>query len=579
MLVVLTGLSVGLGIYLSRLNERRNEWNLQGMKISRVTQSGNANTVAISPDGRYVVYALREGEKQSLNVRQVATGSDVQILPPDEVWIWGLTFSPDANYIDFVRSEKPNFTDTFLYRIPALGGTPHLAMQGGIDFGSSYSPDGRQFAFLRVNSDIGKADILIAKADGTDQRLLASRPYRDEFIGVAWSPDGKTVAFTTSEATKRLRSVLWAVSVADGSVREIYSTPDAIGRPRWLPDGSGLLAPIENAGQPFRGQLWFISYPRGEARRLTNDLMDYQLCCLDLTPDGKTLVDTELTTVSDLWVASAGNTAKAKRVTTKEFSVGGFSWMPDGRIILASLDGNLYAVNQDGSGRSRLTPDDSPNWDPSVCGDGRYIVYAAYREQKQGIWRMDADGSNPTRIADETVAGGPQCSPDGKWVVYLRGPSWTPVKVPISGAKPPEVLAQDFNFEIGFGYPLRISPDGKRIMYLASPRENPASPSASKPYQLKVIPSDGGADLYKFDWPASANAPRWAPAGDAVEYALTRNGVSNIWRQKLGGGAPKQITNFESGLIFDFDWSHDGRQLALTRGTESSDVVLISNFR
>jgi Tol biopolymer transport system component/DNA-binding winged helix-turn-helix (wHTH) protein len=578
-LVVLAALTAGSGIYFSRLTERRNEWNLQGMKISRVTQSGNALNAAISPDGRYVVYVLREGVEQSLNVRQVATGSDVQILPPDEVWIWGLTFTPDANYIDFVRSEKPNFTDTFLYRIPALGGTPHLAMQGGIDFGSSYSPDGRQFAFLRVNSDTGKADVLVAKADGTDQRLLASRPYRDEFIGVAWSPDGKTVAFTTAEATKQLRSVLWTVSVADGSVREIYSTPDAIGRPRWLPDGSGLLAPIGNPGQAFRGQLWFISYPRGEARRLTNDLMDYQLCCLDLTPDGKTLVDTELSKVSDLWVASAGNTAKAKQITTKEFAVGGFSWMPDGRILFASQDGKIFVVNQDGSGRSRLTPDDSSNWDPSVCGDGRYIVYAAYREQKSGIWRTSADGSDPIRIADETDAVAPQCSPDGKWVVYLQGPAWTPVKVPITGAKPAEVLAQDFNFEVGFAHPLRISPDGKRILYLAAPRDNAVSPSASKPYQLKVMSSDGGADLYKFDWPASANAPRWAPAGDAIEYALTRNGVSNIWRQKLVGGAPKQITNFESGLIFDFEWSRDGKQLALTRGSESSDVILISNFR
>ena len=122
----------------------------RAMKISRVTQSGNAVNVAISPDGRYVVYALREGEKQSLNVRQVATGSDVQILPPDEVVIWGLTFSPDANYIDFVRSEKTNLANTFLYRMPVLGGTPHLVMQGGIDFPTSYSPDGTQFAFLRV---------------------------------------------------------------------------------------------------------------------------------------------------------------------------------------------------------------------------------------------------------------------------------------------------------------------------------------------------------------------------------------------------------------------------------------------
>jgi hypothetical protein len=56
--------------------------------------------------------------------------------------------------------------------------------------------------------------------------------------------------------------------------------------------------------------------------------MDYQLCCLDLTPDGKTLVDTELSTVSDLWLAPGENTAKAKQITTKEFAVGGFPGCP-----------------------------------------------------------------------------------------------------------------------------------------------------------------------------------------------------------------------------------------------------------
>jgi len=576
MLFGLALLTVGLGIYFFRLSGRRSEWNLQGMKISRVTQSGNAENVAISPDGRYAVYVLREGEKQSLNVRQVATGSDVQILPPDEIKIWSLTFSPDANYIDFVRSETKKISDTYLYRMPVLGGTPHLAMQGGIDFGSSCSPDGTEFAFLRTDSGGGKVDVLTAKADGSDQRVLATRPYRDEdFIGVAWSPDGKTIAFTASEATKKLRSSLWAISVADGSVREIYSTPDAIGRPRWLPDGSGLLAPIRNADQALRGQLWFISYPKGEARRLTNDLMDYQLCCLDLTPDGKTLVDTEGSTVSDLWIASAGNTQEAKQISTKEFVVGGFSWMPNGRIVFANQNGKLFMVNPDGSGRTLLTPDDHLNRDPSVCGDGRYIVYAAYREQKQGIWRMDADGSNPMRIADETFAIAPQCSPDGKWVVYLRGPSWAPVRVNMSGAKPPEVLAQDFVE----GFSLKVSPDGKQIVYVVSPVENPASPSASTPSQLKVIPFEGGPPAFQFDFSTAASTPRWAPAGDAVEYALTRSGVSNIWRQKLGGGPPKQITNFESGLIFDFGWSRDGRQLALTRGGKSSDVILISNFR
>ena len=64
-----------------------------------------------------------------------------------------------------------------------------------------------------------------------------------------------------------------------------------------------------------------------------------------------------------------------------------------------------------------------------------------------------------------------------------------------------------------------------------------------------------------------------------MDYVLTRNGISNIWRQKLSGGPPNKITNFESGQIFDFEWSRDGRQLALTRGSQSSDVILISNSR
>ena len=108
--------------------------------------------------------------------------------------------------------------------------------------------------------------------------------------------------------------------------------------------------------------------------RLTNDLMDYGLCCLDLTQDGKTVVDTEQTTVSDLWVAPAGNATRAKPITTKEPAIGRLSWMSNGSIVFANGDGNLVVVNPDGSGRTLLTPNERPNWAPSACG---FIVYAA----------------------------------------------------------------------------------------------------------------------------------------------------------------------------------------------------------
>jgi Tol biopolymer transport system component len=69
--------------------------------------NGDSYYPAISADGRFVVYVLREGEQQSLWVRQVATGSDVQVLAPDVVAYQGLAISPDGNYVYMSRSARP----------------------------------------------------------------------------------------------------------------------------------------------------------------------------------------------------------------------------------------------------------------------------------------------------------------------------------------------------------------------------------------------------------------------------------------------------------------------------------------
>jgi Tol biopolymer transport system component len=72
---------------------------------------------------------------------------------------------------------------------------------------------------------------------------------------------------------------------------------------------------------------------------------------------------------------------------------------------------------------------------------------------------------------------------------------------------------------------------------------------------------------------------RWSPDGRAVQFLLTKGDITNIWEQPLAGGSPKQITNFTSGSIFDFNWFPDGKQLLMSRGEISSDVVLLSNIR
>src|SRR5206468_10202331 len=117
-------IAAGAGGIAKWTRHSRVQLSLQKMSIQTLTDSGKATNAAISPDGKFVVYTLVEGERQSLRLKQVATGSEVQLLPRDKVQFLGETFSADGNYIFFVRSDKGNVYWRSLYRMPLLGGFP-----------------------------------------------------------------------------------------------------------------------------------------------------------------------------------------------------------------------------------------------------------------------------------------------------------------------------------------------------------------------------------------------------------------------------------------------------------------------
>jgi Tol biopolymer transport system component len=118
-----------------------------------------------------------------------------------------------------------------------------------------------------------------------------------------------------------------------------------------------------------------------------------------------------------------------------------------------------------------------------------------------------------------------------------------------------------------------ISPDGKLIAcnYLSGPDAK---------WQIAIIPFEGRQPRFiEFLDPSSSRRIRWMPDGRALAYPVNRGGVFNLWAQPLDGGPPKQLTDFRDGQIFDFAWSRDGKQLALSRGLINSDVVLITDFK
>jgi Tol biopolymer transport system component len=67
----------------------------------------------------------------------------------------------------------------------------------------------------------------------------------------------------------------------------------------------------------------------------------------------------------------------------------------------------------------------------------------------------------------------------------------------------------------------------------------------------------------------------FTPDGKSVAYIVRDQGVDNIFVQPLDGSPGHQITNFTSEHIAEFQWSPDGKILAVARAQKTSDVVLL----
>ena len=540
--------------------------SFQTMKMVRLTTSGKVFNLAISPDGKYVVHAVRDGAQQSLWVRQTATQSVVQIVAPAPVSYVGLTFSPDGNFI-FYNLLSPGSAQRALFRVPTLGGTPVQVLDNLRGGAISVSPDGRQIAFIR-NVPGTESALMIASADGTGaRRLVAHKNPPEDLDAPAWSPDGKRIAYAVVDHRSNDSGIVEA-EVATGTVRPVTARRWLrIIKLAWLSDGRGLLA-LATPGENFVYQVWQLSYPDGQAQRLTNDLSSYASMSLSAATGTLALVQSEID--ANIWVAPAGDPGRIRAVTSgsgKIDSPGG--WTPDGRIVYHSTASGTYDIwitRTDGRIPQQLTSDVRINQGPAVSPDGRSIVFLSDRTGTPHLWRMNLDGSDQRQLSNG--AGGeqnPQFSPDGRWLVYRtalgRPTVW---KMPAGGGDAVQLTSKT-------SYGPVVSPDGKLVAYVY--RDD------GGPFRLAVAPLDGGEPVRTFALPATYERPlRWTPDGRAVAYLDAPDGVSNILAQPLDGATPLPLTSFTADRILGFAWSPDGKQLALSRGTSRSDVVLIKGL-
>src|SRR5688572_2999406 len=577
-LIALVLAASGFGVY-QLLNRENTVAHFSEIDLARLTNSGNAIDATISPDGKYIVYILSDRSAQSLWIRQVSTANDKLIVPPAPVGYFGMTFSPDGNDLYYVI--KANLDAGTLYRIPVLGGTP-VKITDKIDGPISFSPDGKQFVFVRASHPKPDSSaLIIANIDGTGERELSVKNFPDRFApifftGPSWSSDGQTIA--ASVTTLGGDSKVIGFSVTDGQERLLSKQSwNFAARAQWLPDMSGLL--VVAGDSPASAQIWLIDHPAATVRRITNDLGIYR--AIGLTQDGKKLTTVQAQGLVNLWIAPEGNAAKASRLPTGNVSFysssgNNVAWTPDGRIVFVSNEGgnpNIWITKPEGGERKQLTANDASNFSPVVSPDGKYIVFGLWRGGKRNLWRMNLDGSNPVQLTSGLSDLFPSFTPDSRWVIYTAPSGSKPTlwKVSIDGGTPTKIMEHIATMGV-------VSPDGKFIAYTYPESPDPTAP----PNRLAVMSTDGSQEVKTFTVSPGGTVVliiQWSPDGQSVLYTATANNVTNLWSQPLDGGPAKQTTDFKEMLITGFAWSADRKQLACTRGNLMRDAVLIRDLK
>jgi serine/threonine protein kinase len=529
--------------------------------IQPLTFTGNATLGTIAPDGKFVAYV--RSDDASLWVRQTSTGSDIQIVPPEpRMDFWSVTVTPDSSYVDFVVRKATISPFPDLWRVPFLGGAPRkLATQ--VFSGDGWSPDGRHMAFVRQSQAPNgvETSVVIADADASNERVLAKRRPSKFFIDrPAWSPDGSAIAIPgKTEAEQRPGafsvSEIVVLDVATGAERQTIAEPGTVAAVAWL-DATHVLA-ARDTPTTANPQLMIVDLRSRASTALTRDLATYS--GVSLTADRLALVSTRTDTRAGVWLGGASGEQMAPVVPDS-------AAVPE--VVSISNAGVIayQAPTPDAAAAIwTVRSAESPHvvvrggWPtfPVIAPQGDFIVYAS--EDPGGIYRVALDGTQITKLTD--MIGGPfGLTPDGGTVLFAANfHLWS---VPMAGGTPREIFAQS-----GLTSGAKVSPDGRQIVFS----------TANKDRRFLIV-CDLPDCTNVSERPFAMFNPKWTPDGRGWAYR-NPNDLANIWVQPIDGGPPRPLTRFTDHQLTSFNWSADGKRLAVTRATVLSDLVLIKGFK
>ncbi len=560
--LLLAGAALASGAWLGWDGLRPRE--ARGAAVFRwMSFSGRDSSPAVSPDGRTIAFvSARDGQPRIWLKQVTGEGEAALTSGPDDL----PRFSPDGTQVLFAR---PDGTATSLYRAAVLGGEARRLIENATE--GDFTPDGKQIAFLRLQSEGGQTVTVVglAAADGSEPREVAKLP--GGMRAPRMAPDGRTLAVVAGPGALVPGSKQGVVLVGldHGGVRTAQA-PDArrnVSSAAWTKGGEIVYLQAESVVTAAGSAALLIRQDAASGRVLSQTWSPSSALVLDVLGDGRVVFDTR-SPRQNLREVTLGGKGAARWLSRGESTDRQPVYSPDGEWVAFSSNRgggmNLWLVSTR-TGNLRRVTESHVNWDPAFTRDGERLLWSSNRGGNFEIWTADVDGGGPRQVThDEGSAENPTATPDGQWVVHSSSNAqkaglW---KIHPDGSGATRLVTGRVSLP-------DVSPDGRHVLHRVFSGKYPALLRVVRVADGQIEPFEIAVDA-KRRTTVTLGRARWLPDGKAIAFiGQDEDGASGVYVQDFAPGrdtaaSRRKLAGFDPDVAAEsFGIAPDGSRLVL----------------
>jgi eukaryotic-like serine/threonine-protein kinase len=534
---------------------------------------------AVSPDGRFVVYAAGTAASTRLFLRTVDGGRTIPLTDDSTAIEEQPRWSSDGDRILFLSRGRAMV-------VSALGGaaTRVAGPTDGVPVSAAtWSPAGDEIAVVRGGT------LSVVELEGGSERMVLEAPTM--LSDCSWSPVTPHLACVNGNRTysspgylfgNLAPSAIVSVGLRDGTLQEL-APPDATNQsPVWSGDGHTIYFVSNRHGTPdvYAQRVGGGGVPDGDPQRIT---VGSHVHSFSLSADASRMAYSVYTAQANLWTmpipdeGDAIGLADARQLTFGNQVVEAGRPSPDGAWIVYDSDvagtSDIWRVPTGGGAPEQLTDDPMSEFAPDVSPDGRELAYHGWMGESRELFVRTLETGSVLQLTDDPSRqeSYPRWAPDGSAIVYFDQATAT-----IGGW----IIRRDSEGQ--WGHPERLdgtfgimtwSPDGRRLAHRSLDRSG---------LMVHDLASGGNTVVHRVREGERAGEAHWSPDGRRIYFkVLDADLRAEIRVVPADGLEARVVVRFDDPrrLSIRSDLFGDAESFYFTLEDRESDVWLAETTR